>query len=161
MAPKREDVEAMAVALFTVQESMARATRKNKNASLLRLLQTVAATEPVRPSELAAHLEVHQSLITRQIRELEEEGKVAVSPDPRDGRAFMVALTDLGRKQVTEFAEFGIQRFMGFVRGWDVDEVREFTRLLRKFQETKAEYAKNNPVETVEAPDKSARGRRR
>jgi DNA-binding MarR family transcriptional regulator len=157
MAPKREDVEAMAAALFTVQDGMSRATRKLKNASLLRLLQIIAATEPVRPSELAAHLEVHQSLITRQIRELEEEGKVVVSADPKDGRAFVVGLTDLGRKQVAELTEIGIQRFMGFVRGWDAEEVREFTRLLWKFQQTKAEYAESNPAEPPEPPAKPRR----
>ena len=124
MAPKRDDVEAMVAALFTVVQSMSRATRKLKNASLLRLLQTIAAAEPVRPSELAAHLEVHQSLITRQIRELEEEGKVSVAPDPKDGRAFVVGLTDIGRTQVAEFTELGMQRFMGFVHGWDPEAPR-------------------------------------
>ena len=157
MAPKREDVEAMIVALYTVQEGMARAARKIKNASLLRLLQTIAAAEPVRPSELAAQLEVHQSLITRQIRELEEEGKVAVSADPHDGRAFVVGLTDVGRRQVTELTEIGIQRFLGFVRGWDPEEVREFTRLLWKFQETKAEFAESNPPDRTEPPAKPRR----
>ena len=157
MAPKREDVEAMVYALYTVQESMARNARKIPNASLLRLLQTIAAAEPVRPSVLAAALEVHQSLITRQIRELEESGKVSVSPDPGDGRAFVVALTEVGRKQVAELTEVGMQRFMGFVRGWDADEVREFTRLLRKFQETKAEFGASNPPETAEPASRPRR----
>lgn len=160
MAPKREDVEALVVALFTVQESTARATRKNKNASLLRLLQAIATGEPVRPSELANQLEVHQSLITRQIRELEEMGKVSVSPDPKDGRAFVVSLTDLGGKQVAELTEVGMQRFMGFVRGWDPDEVREFTRLLWKFHETKAEFGKSDPAETAEPAAKPRRRNR-
>jgi DNA-binding MarR family transcriptional regulator len=157
MAPKREDVEALIAALYAVQGDMARAARKIKNASLLRLLQTIAGTEPVRPSELAAQLEVHQSLITRQIRELEDEGKVAVSPDPHDGRAFVVALTDLGRQQVAELTEVGVQRFMGFVRGWDPDEIREFTRLLWKFQETKAEFGESNPADWSESPAKPRR----
>ncbi|HEX4224746.1 MAG TPA: MarR family transcriptional regulator [Pseudonocardiaceae bacterium] len=157
MAPKRDDVEAMAAALFAVVESTSRAGRKLKNASLLRLLQAIVTAEPVRPSELAAHLEVHQSLITRQIRELEEEGKVAVAPDAKDGRAFVVSLTDLGRKQVVEFAELGLQRFMGFVRSWEPAEVREFTRLLCKFQETKAEYGESNPAEPIEPAPKSRR----
>ena len=160
MAPKREDVEAMIVALYTVQDGMTRAARKIPNASLLRLLQTIAGAQPVRPSELAAQLEVHQSLITRQIRELEEAGKVAVSPDPKDGRAFVVSLTDLGGKQVAELTEVGMQRFMGFVRGWDPDEVREFTRLLWKFHETKAEFGKSDPAETAEPAAKPRRRNR-
>jgi DNA-binding MarR family transcriptional regulator len=157
MAPKREDVEKLVAALYAVQNDMARAARKIKNAGLLRLLRTIAATEPVRPSELAAHLDVHQSLITRQIRELEDEGKVAASADPKDGRAFVVGLTDLGREQVAELTEVGIQRFMGFVRGWEAEEVREFTRLLSKFQETKAEFAESDPAEWTEPPAKPRR----
>lgn len=150
MAPKREDVEELITALFTVQNEMVRATRKIKSASLLRLLQTIAAVEPVRPSDLAAQLEVHQSLITRQIRELEHEGKVSVSADPRDGRAFVIALTGLGRQQVAELTEVGVRRFMGFVRGWETEDIREFTRLLWKFRETKAAYAKSDPADWTE-----------
>lgn len=157
MAPKREDVEELITALYTVQNEMTRAARKIKNASLLRLLQTVAATEPIRPSDLAAQLEVHQSLITRQIRELENEGKVSVSPDPNDGRAFVLALTDLGRKQVAELTEVGVQRFMGFVHGWDTEDIREFTRLLWKFQETKAQYSEQHPPDWGEPQAKPRR----
>jgi DNA-binding MarR family transcriptional regulator len=157
MAPKREDVEALITALHAVRNDLTRAERKIKNASLLRLLHTVAATEPVRPSELAAHLEVHQSLITRQIRELEDEGTVSVSADPQDGRAFVVAMTEVGRKRVAELAEVGLQRFIGFLRGWDTDEIREFTRLLRKFQETRAESGESNPPGWSESPAKPRR----
>jgi DNA-binding MarR family transcriptional regulator len=162
MAPKREDVEQMATALFTVQDGMAKAVRRLKNASLLRLLQTVAGTEPVRPSELAAHLDVHQSLITRQIKDLEAVGKVEVSPDAHDGRAFVVSLTENGRTEVAELAEAGLRRFMGFVQNWEPEEVREFTRLLWKFQESKTEYVTANPAEPAVAPAVApARGARR
>ncbi|HEX3781815.1 MAG TPA: MarR family winged helix-turn-helix transcriptional regulator [Pseudonocardiaceae bacterium] len=165
MAPKREDVQQLATALFTVQEGLAKAVRRLKNASLLRLLQTIAGTEPVRPSELAAHLEVHQSLITRQIKDLEAEGKVEVSPDPHDGRAFVVSLTETGRAEVAELAETGLRRFMGFVQGWETEDVREFTRLLWKFQESKAEFGAANPAEPAEVPaapvGASRRGRTR
>jgi DNA-binding MarR family transcriptional regulator len=164
MAPKREDVQQMAVALFTVQDGMAKAARRLKNASLLRLLQAIAGTEPVRPSELAAHLEVHQSLITRQIKNLEADGKVEVSPDPHDGRAFVVSLTEGGRAEVAELAEVGLRRFMGFVQNWESEEVREFTRLLWKFQESKIEFATANPAEPAESAKPAAaqgRGNRR
>ena len=161
MAPKREDVQQLATALFTVQDGLARAVRRLKNASLLRLLQTIAGTEPVRPSELAAHLEVHQSLITRQIKDLEADSKVAVSPDPHDGRAFVVSLTESGRAEVAELAEAGLRRFMGFVQNWEPEEVREFTRLLWKFEESKLEFATANPADPAEPAVAPARGGRR
>ena len=100
---------------------------------------------------------MHQSLITRQIRELEDGGQGLGRPDPNDGRAFVVGLTDIGRTQVAELTEVGMQRFMGFVHGWDPEEVREFTRLLWKFQETKAQYGEQHPPDWGEPQAKPRR----
>lgn len=135
---KREDVEGLVAALFTVNGGLTRAAKQRPKAAELRLLQTVAMHEGSRPSELAEAMGVDRSLVTRQLRDLEDEGKVKVSPDPRDGRAFVAELTELGREQIAELTEFGLRRFESFLDGWETDEVRELTRLLWKFEHTKA-----------------------
>jgi DNA-binding MarR family transcriptional regulator len=135
---KREDVEGLVAALFTVNGGLTRAAKQRPKAAELRLLQTVAMHEGSRPSELAEAMGVDRSLVTRQLRDLEDEGKVKVSPDPRDGRAFVAELTELGREQIAELTEFGLRRFESFLDGWEADEVRELTRLLWKFEQTKA-----------------------
>ncbi|MFC0542230.1 MarR family winged helix-turn-helix transcriptional regulator [Kutzneria chonburiensis] len=152
---RRTDVEGLVAALFTVNASMTRAAKQRPKASELRLLQVVAQHEGSRPSELAELLGVDRSLVTRQLRDLEDEGKVTVSPDPRDGRAFVAELTEQGRQQIAELTEFGMRRFESFVADWDEAEIRELTRLLWKFETTK------NAVARQQDQQRPERGRRR
>ena len=82
MAPGKADVHAMVTALFTLTAGMERARRKRKAAGTLSLLQLVAGRQPIRPSEIAEVHDVHPSLVTRQVRELEDAGLVQVAADP-------------------------------------------------------------------------------
>jgi DNA-binding MarR family transcriptional regulator len=152
---RRTVVEGLVAALFTVNASLTRAAKQRPKASELRLLQVLAQHEGSRPSELAELLGVDRSLVTRQLRDLEDEGKVTVSPDPRDGRAFVAELTEQGRKQIDELTEFGMRRFELFVADWDEAEIRELTRLLWKFETTKNAAAEQQDQQRPE------RGRRR
>jgi DNA-binding MarR family transcriptional regulator len=155
----REDVQGLAAALFVVNNGLTRAMKNRPKAGELRLLQAVAFHEGSRPSELAEALGVDRSLVTRQLRDLEDEGKVAVTPDPRDGRAFVAELTDLGRRQIAELTEFGLRRYESFVADWDPAEVRELTRLLWKFEQSKAAVVEREQQDQEQA--RPERGRRR
>jgi DNA-binding MarR family transcriptional regulator len=154
----RKDVEGLVAALFTVNGGLTRAAKQRPKAAELRLLQTVAAHEGSRPSELAEAMGVDRSLVTRQLRDLEDEGKVKVSPDPRDGRAFVAELTEEGRRQIAELTEFGMRRFESFVADWESDEIRELTRLLWKFEHSKAAVVEREQQEH-QRPERG-RGRR-
>src|ERR1700722_3568185 len=81
----RDDVRAMVMALFVTSAGLDRARRQKKGASSLSLLQVVAATPGVRPSDIAGTLGVHPSQVTRQVRELESQGYVQVTADATDG----------------------------------------------------------------------------
>lgn len=151
----RQDVEGLVAALFVVNNGMTRAMKQRPKAGELRLLQAVAMREGSRPSELADAMGVDRSLVTRQLRDLEEEGKVAVRPDPSDGRAFVAELTDLGRQQIAELTEFGLRRYESFVADWDAEEIHELTRLLWKFERGKAAVVER------EQQTRPERGRRR
>ena len=141
MKPNEQDVQEMVLALFTLMDSIKRATRRSPAASRLSVLQMIAARPGIRPSEIAIELGLNQSSITRQIQDLESKGYVAVTPDLRDQRARRLTLTDSGRDTMTELNKFGLSRFSSFVADWDVEEVRTLTRLLIKFEESKAAVA--------------------
>ena len=93
MAPDRSDVQSMVIALFTLIGSMDRAARQSAGASTLSLLQAVASRDAIRPSEIADLQHVHPSLVTRQVRDLEDKGYAQVTADPADGRSCLVTLT--------------------------------------------------------------------
>lgn len=60
-------------------------------------LATLDRRGPLGPSELAAHERIQRPTATRLVARLEAEGLVARTPDPRDGRCVLVALSDEGR----------------------------------------------------------------
>jgi DNA-binding MarR family transcriptional regulator len=141
MPPSKPDVDAMVVALFTLIGGIDRATRRSEGASTLGVLQVVAGRGQLRPSEIAAVQGVHPSLVTRQVRSLEDAGYVEVSADPADHRSCLVRLTAAGDEEVRRLQQVGLDRFATFVAGWEPGEVRTLTALLRKLEASKASVA--------------------
>ena len=134
MAPSKADVHAMVTALFTLTAGMERARRQRKAAGTLSLLQLVADRQPIRPSEIAEVQDVHPSLVTRQVRELEDAGHVQVAADPADGRSCLVTLTPAGAGELQRLTQAGLDRFALFVADWSTGDVRMLTTLLDKLR---------------------------
>jgi DNA-binding MarR family transcriptional regulator len=141
MAPSKADVHAMVTALFTLTAGMERARRQRKAAGTLSLLQLVADRQPIRPSEIAEVQDVHPSLITRQVRELEDAGHVRVAADPADGRSCLVTLTPAGVTELQRLTQAGLDRFASFVADWSPGDVRMLTALLDKLRNSIATVA--------------------
>lgn len=137
MEPDGDDVREMAAALMAVISSTQRASRTG-DAATLAALQIVAMRGPVRPSDIAAELGVHQSTVTRQVQALAHDGLVHVTIDPGDRRSCTVALSEKGLEEAQRLMDYGLARFAKFVEGWDASEVRTLARLLRKLEESKA-----------------------
>ena len=60
------------------------------------LLNQIVALRGGRLSDVAAGLKVAVPTVSRQVRQLEELGLVARSPDPIDGRAVLLQVTEAG-----------------------------------------------------------------
>lgn len=125
-------------ALMTVLQSTQRARSKG-DASRLATLSVIATRPGSTPKAISEELSFHPSSVTRLVQSLEEEGHVAVTADPSDGRSCRVQLTEAGRAEYARLQEIGTQRFSLFVSKWDAEEVRAFTRLLAKFEQSKIE----------------------
>lgn len=120
--------------LLLVSDGIERARRRRPNAGLLRMLQLIATTQPVRTSDLAKELGVHQSSVTRQVQALTEEGKVQVLTDPADRRANTITITEKGRAELATLERVGLQRWMLFTADWAAAEVQTLERLLTKLR---------------------------
>lgn len=149
--PTRQDVEQLVAALFVVTSGLERARRQIPDAAHLSVLQVLAWAErnqpaqQVRPKDIATALSVHRSAVTHQLQALEEAGQVALTVDPADRRSWFVALTDAGRQELERLTTVGLDRFAAFVADWDAREVRTLTRLLVKFDASKAEVGRRSP----------------
>jgi DNA-binding MarR family transcriptional regulator len=134
MAPDRSDVQSMVIALFTLIGGIDRAARQSAEASTLSLLQAIASRDAIRPSDIADLQHVHPSLVTRQVRDLEDKGYAQVTADPADGRSCLVTLTPAGTGEMARLRQVGVDRFATFLAGWEPEEVRTLTALLEKLQ---------------------------
>jgi DNA-binding MarR family transcriptional regulator len=147
----RQDVEQLVAALFAVTSGLDRARRQIPDAAALSVLQVLAWAErqepaqKIRPKDIAAALGVHRSAVTHQLQALEEDGQVTLTVDPADRRSWFVALTDTGRQELDRLTTIGLDRFASFVADWDAQEVRTLTRLLIRFDASKAEVGRRTP----------------
>jgi len=100
--------------------------------SAIILLARLREHATLRLSDLAAHLCLDVSTVSRQARALEERGYVARADDPTDGRAVQLTLADPGRA-VLEAAFRNRQAWLDrSLAGWSAAERDDLTRSLTK-----------------------------
>ncbi|MGZ0151455.1 MarR family winged helix-turn-helix transcriptional regulator [Kribbella sp. WER1] len=87
----------------------------------------------LRLSDLAARLELDASTASRHVRSLEQLGLVRRSPDPDDGRAFRVELTEQGIEQWETSARHRMELLSAAMEGWSDEDVQTFERLMTRF----------------------------
>jgi DNA-binding MarR family transcriptional regulator len=86
------------------------------------LLVLVSEQAPLRLSDLAGTVELDLSTISRQIRGLVVAGLIARTPDPADGRAALLSLTDRGVDVLEAVSESRRQVLAQTVADWTDDE---------------------------------------
>jgi DNA-binding MarR family transcriptional regulator len=64
------------------------------------LAKMLMCHQEMRVSDLATKVELDASTVSRQIKQLEDEGLIERTSDPADGRASLVRLTPLGEEQI-------------------------------------------------------------
>ncbi|MEV4949490.1 MarR family transcriptional regulator [Streptomyces sp. NPDC053755] len=89
-------------------------------------------TGPQRATELAGYFGVGKATMSRQLRALEDLGLVARDPDPADGRASLVRLTEEGQGRFRRVRDARRGRYVRKLADWDRGEVAELARLLHQ-----------------------------
>jgi len=91
---------------------------------------------PKRPTELADHLHLDLSVVSRQLTSLSERGLVAKTQDPGDRRAHQVGITDAGRALTTQVEQVRTEFLASLVREWDEADVQHFAGYLHRLSES-------------------------
>ncbi|MFD9002232.1 MarR family winged helix-turn-helix transcriptional regulator [Streptomyces sp. NPDC059582] len=105
------------------------------------LLRQVAESDPLRPGELAHRLGVEASHVTRTVQQLQKSGYVTRVPDPDDGRAQRIQLTDAGRRAVARVREAGARGMQLALADWSPKELRELATLFHRMVDDFLSYA--------------------
>ncbi|MFD7708890.1 MarR family winged helix-turn-helix transcriptional regulator [Streptomyces sp. NPDC059785] len=111
---------------------MAREVHPDLESSAYGLLVRLDECGRQRATDLAAYIGVGKATMSRQLRALETLGLVAREPDPADGRAWLVHLTDEGRHRFRTVRAARRARYVRQLAGWNPREVAELARLLHQ-----------------------------
>lgn len=78
-------------------------------------LSELAGSGPLSQKEMGARLRLEKSTVSRLVASLERRGWVERQPDPADGRAYLVGLTEAGRRLSGRLAAARAERYRGLL----------------------------------------------
>ncbi|MCW2500625.1 MAG: MarR family transcriptional regulator [Frankiales bacterium] len=88
---------------------------------------------PVRPTALAGLLGVDLSVVSRQVRSLEDVGFVQRQPDPADARAALISATESGLRAFETTRQQRNEVLGEVLADWPAQDRTELVRLLTRF----------------------------
>ena len=97
------------------------------------LLAQVQENGPLRSSVLVDSTGVDKGAVSRQIQQLVDLGLVDRAPDPHDGRATLVSLTDEARSRLERVRGERSERFDRRLAEWTAPELASFAEQLGRY----------------------------
>jgi DNA-binding MarR family transcriptional regulator len=102
------------------------------------IARTLEEGGPASLNEIAKALSLDSSTVTRQVAAMEARGQATRKIHPDDGRAWVISVTPLGRKQMESISETRRSRFGSWLEAWSPADVASFGELLHRFNEALA-----------------------
>jgi DNA-binding MarR family transcriptional regulator len=102
------------------------------------VLRWLSHNGPSHAGRIATELLMDKGAVSRQLRALRELGLVRSEPDPLDGRATLVQLTEEGRARLERIREIGRNKFYGRIENWSDKDLRAFSAMLGRFNDPNA-----------------------
>ncbi|MFJ2864178.1 MarR family winged helix-turn-helix transcriptional regulator [Kitasatospora sp. NPDC087314] len=97
------------------------------------VLSGLARTGPSSAADLGREIGLDRTTVTRRADRLEQAGLLRRRPDPADGRATLLALTDEGRAVIAATRQRLAAGIEDSLATWPQDDAQAFARLLRRF----------------------------
>lgn len=111
---------------------MAREVHPELEPAAYGLLVRLEETGGLRGTELAGYFGIGKATMSRQLRALESLGLVTREPDPADGRASLIRITDEGRARFLRVRGARRASYVQKLANWDRAEIAELARLLHQ-----------------------------
>ena len=120
------EISSLVRGLKDLNNSAIAASGLRLEAAGVHVIGRLAVLGPVRLTELASALGLDPSSVSRQVSAVERAGYVVREPDPSDGRATRLVLTERGQAAATAVQEKRAQALAVLTPGWtdhDLDEL--------------------------------------
>ncbi len=125
-----DDVVRLRLALARLARQQRRVDPTGLTPSQQSALAVIDRDGPLPLGEVARLENVAPPTITRIVTKLEQQGLVARTPDPSDGRRALVSLTDTGRQRMQETRERRNQWLAAKLAALGPDDVADLRRLI-------------------------------
>lgn len=107
----------------SVLRTMARNVHPDLDAAAYAVLLALGRAAPLRLVELADEFGLDKSTMSRQVAPLLRLGLVGRRPDPADGRAFLLELTEEGERRLGEASRARHEVWLARLRSWPTEDV--------------------------------------
>jgi DNA-binding MarR family transcriptional regulator len=97
------------------------------------LLAGIQDYSRARASELAEHFGLGKATVSRQLKVLAELGLIEREPDPGDGRAHVLVITEEGRQRLESTRVARRTRWNAVLGRWPLHDVRLLADMLARF----------------------------
>jgi DNA-binding MarR family transcriptional regulator len=97
------------------------------------MLAYMAERGPVRASGVVEAFNLDKGAVSRHVQALVDFGLATKERDPDDGRAWVVSLTDEGRRRMTELATERRERLGRRLGDWSDEELGSFVATLARY----------------------------
>ncbi|QIZ07858.1 MarR family transcriptional regulator [Priestia megaterium] len=108
----------------------------NLDRSAYLILRRIKAKGAVGVKVLAEEFKLDISTVSRQAAALEHKGYLYRIPDPLDGRAYTLQLTEQGTKELFDYKQARLKRITELLEDWSDEERKLFGILLEKFNQS-------------------------
>jgi DNA-binding MarR family transcriptional regulator len=109
------------------------------------ILWCLRESGPLRSNLLAETVFADPSTVSRQVAVLVEQGLVTRGPDPEDGRAALLTITDAGRELVADRLRKRDEYLRSMTAGWSDADRDQFAELFERFAADFASHVSAHP----------------
>lgn len=99
------------------------------------MLGYVRDNGPLRASAMCSVFDIDKAAISRQVQHLIDLGLVDREPDPEDGRATLLSVSEEGAQRLEAVAVQRRELLAERLGDWPVDELEDFAAFLRRYND--------------------------
>jgi DNA-binding MarR family transcriptional regulator len=124
----------------------------SSGAQAFALLDAVRHFRRPRVSEVADHLALDLSTVSRQVAHLRQRGLLAACPDPEDGRSQRLTVTAAGIDELRRYRHDLVDRLVERLADWDDADVDTLTALLSRLDHAPGGSTASRTTPSLELP---------